>query len=118
MAAKMKRGAISFTVDGVEREARIGTNAMCAYQEKTGEQFIAALGEISKTPGDMVRLRNLFWAAVVGDLTVEEAGDMIEELGFGEAVDLISKAVEAAFPASDGATGNPKGAKAKAPATT
>ena len=114
MAALVKRGVINFTVDGVERAMRFSTNAMCAYQEKTGEPFITAMDELSKNSGDMVRLRGLFWAGVDGDVTTDEVGDMIDAMGVMEAVTLIGKAVQAAFPALEAASGNAKGA-AKAP---
>lgn len=115
MAAQVKRGAISFTADGAEMSLRVSTNAMAAYQDKTGEQFVVALNEFSKSPGDIVRLRNLFWAAVDADITSDVAGDMIDELGMGEVIELIGKAVQAAFPAPEGGSGNGKGAKTKAP---
>lgn len=118
MAAQVKRGTVAFEVDGAAMALRVSTNAMAAYQEKTGEQFITALDALSKSPGDIIRLRNLFWAALEGDQSADDVGDIIDGLGMGETVDLIGKAVQAAWPAPDGEAGNAKGAKAKAPATT
>mgnify|MGYP003643760739 CR=1 FL=1 len=118
MVGQVKRGTINFIADGADMTARLSTNAMAAYQDKTGEQFVVGLDMLSKSPGDIVRLRNLFWAAIVGDYSMEEVGDLIDDIGMGEVVEIIGQAVQAAFPASVVDMGKGKGAKTKAPATT
>lgn len=111
------RGAIAFTAGGEERVIRFSTNAMCRYQDMSGETLMQAVGALQKTPDDMVRQRRLFSAGVVG-LSEEEAGDIMDELGLMEAADLIGRAFDAAFPAPEpaavaDASGNGQGKPAK-----
>lgn len=95
-----RRGAIPFEVDGTTFQMRFSVNAMLAYEDKFGENFVGALREMEdKDVPDFKRLRGLFWAGVGPDqISVEEAGELISDVGFSGAVALITQAAQAAFP--------------------
>lgn len=86
------RGRVRFTVGGVERELRYTYNRICALEEALGglslDAFLQRIGGSSPTFRDA---RLFFWAGL-GNGTVEEAGDMIDELGVKDA---MAKAIEA-----------------------
>lgn len=132
MSGAVKRGAIEFAAMGLALSARVTTNAMVLYQERVGETFNAGLVAISGNPDDMLRLRNLFWAILQDGegLTVVQVGDVMDDIGVAEAMEIIGRAAQAAFPAPDpepvpdpvDEAGNAKGARVRAqpkvPATT
>lgn len=119
----MHRGAIEFEVGGQTRQIRFSINAMARFQEQRGTPFVRAVQGYREDPYDLVTLRALFWAGLA-DVTLDEAGDIMDDLGLQEASKVLGRAIEAAFPEaqagdSDGAgapeaeAGNAKGAAKK-----
>lgn len=111
-----KRGAIGFEVEGVQRALRFTTNAMVKYQDEAGETLLAGLQELQDNPGDMRRVRLIFWCGLDGSPTLEDAGDVMDELGFAEALTIIGRAAEAAFPPApegEAPKGNPEKGRRK-----
>lgn len=76
----------------------LGTNAMVRFELETGSNFLeAAQGLQSEGAPSVLLLRNLFMVGVRPDITGAEAGDLIDEIGFAEAANLIGSAMEKAF---------------------
>ncbi|MGB1389500.1 MAG: hypothetical protein ACPG61_11500 [Paracoccaceae bacterium] len=93
-----RRGVVPFEVDGRRHELRLDVNAMIQYEDHAGETVIQGLGEIQKAEFDAKRLRALFWVALVDDVSIEDAGALMSDVGFVEAAKLIGAAAQAAFP--------------------
>lgn len=103
----MIRGRVHFTAGGRDHDLRFTTNALCQVEEKAGRGF----GQIAADLGASVRiadLRLLFWAGAALK-SLDEAGDVIDELGITRAVELMGAAIDAAFPDVDAAAA-PEGA--------
>lgn len=109
-----KRGVVSFEANGSVHSLAFTMNNMVRYQDASGETLLAACASMERDPGNMARLRRMFWAGL-GDPTMTEdaAGELMDALGMGECIGLIAKAAEAAFPQAEAGaeTGNGKGSK-------
>ena len=95
------RGRVAFTAGGAEHVLRFGIEAMIAYAAATGEAAIGAvrkLQAVETDPEGMLRVRNLFRAALQPAASAEEASAVIDELGVLPAIALLGEAVRAAFP--------------------
>ena len=112
-----KRGGVTLAIDGSEYVVRITTNAMVRYQDMTGESFLEGIAALQDDQSDIRRMRNLFWAGVshIEDMTPEKAGDLMDDVGFSEAMNAVSEAAIIAFPASEG--GNEGNARPRSKAT-
>jgi len=92
---------VTFEALGKVRTLRFSVNAFCDLEDKTG----IGMGEIIETlkaSPKMTFLRDCFWAGLRGAdpaITSEEAGDVIDALGFEDAANKLGVAVNAAFPA-------------------
>lgn len=92
------RGRVTFEVKGEERALRFTTNAVCNLEE-AANMGIAEIGaELESGRVRLGLLRLLLWAGSTKSLTVEEAGDLIDEIGVMGAVEIIGRAFGAAFP--------------------
>lgn len=119
-----RRGAVAFEAGGKAYTLRLSVNAIIKYEEHSGEVIAAAFAELQK-PGvtDFVRFRSLFWAAVSGDLSLEDAGELMSDLGLEKAIEILSEAGALAFPeessndddAGNAAAGGKPREKAQAP---
>ncbi|MGG7518841.1 GTA-gp10 family protein [Allorhizobium undicola] len=117
------RGIVTREINGERYEFRLAANEWCELEaefgQTTGEilQQFSAEGEAGKF--NMSRLRSLFRAALLRgqpSVTIQEAGDLISEIGIPAAGALIVDVVKASMPQQeDGGAGKPKAAGTKAP---
>ena len=106
-----KRGGVTFQALDQEFTLRVGMNAMCDYQDKTGVKFIVGLSAVEKEPDNMIGVRSLFAACLYGH-DEEVAGDVIDDIGLQSAFTRLTEAVALAFPNDDAETvGNAKAGK-------
>lgn len=112
-----KRGGVTLKADDAEYVVRISTNAMVRYQDMTDESFLDGIAALQTNQGDIKRMRNLFWAGVshIEGMTPDQAGEIMDDVGFAEALEAVSEAAALAFPADEaGDKGNaPAGKPAK-----
>ena len=108
------RGQVSFEADGETQTVAFTMNAMCKYQDRAGETLIAAVDALQSASSDVVRIRRLFWAGLVGEFSEDQAGNIIDAIGLPKSFEILGDAVQAAFPQekTDGAA--PKAGKPKA----
>lgn len=98
-------GTVIFEAGGRQRALRFTTNALCMLEEKTGSTVLAIAGEIEYGVS-METLRAMIWAGVGGgDLTLAQAGDLIDEVGIRDATAFARDAFAAAFPAAEPSDG-------------
>ena len=109
-----------FTALGVEWTARFTFNATCAVEEDTGESFYAVaapfLTAIDKGDADnpekvlaalgarknsVIRLLLFHALADKHDVTLEQVGDIIGDIGFQEAMGIVLWAIGKALGAGD-----------------
>lgn len=108
------RSSVAFEAGGKAYEARLTTNAMCAYEDLYGETIQQVLSDFERGAASLKKLRGLLYVALGGAavhksidaITVDQVGDIIDGIGFAAAGDLVSKLVEAAFPSTEGTVGN------------
>ena len=97
--------AIIKDVDGNEHELRYTIGALKALQSKTGLKGLQPLMKRLQDVGDANDLGSMIWAGLLHenkDLTLEEAGDLIDKAGgIMEAVGSLIEAFGNAFPAAE-----------------
>ncbi|WP_315920440.1 hypothetical protein [Mesorhizobium sp. SP-1A] len=113
--ANRERGEVAFDALGQSWTLKLGTNAMCEIEDATGKTF----SEVGELMGDQKRvtiklMRTVFWGALREqheDVTIKQAGAVIDDIGMQEAGRLIGEAFQAAMPEQkEGAARPPKAA--------
>ena len=99
------RGGVTFDALGKAWEAKFTTNAICRVEERAGRSLEDVLADVTVPGKRTLAYRLLLWAAL-GGVTVEAAGEIMDDLGLVEVDRIISAALRAAFPAPDGDAGN------------
>ena len=115
-----KRGGVTLTVDGVDYLFRITTNALIAYKDMMGHSFQEGLEAIQANQDDFRTARAVIWTALAHDkeMTVEDAGDVMDAVGLPAALAAFTEAVSLAFPQPGAAAvGNVKAVKTAKPQT-
>ncbi|UUP19505.1 hypothetical protein [Nitratireductor thuwali] len=123
--ANRHKGEVSAKIDGTEYTLRIATNEWCMLEDEFDKTTDEILNEFYQTLAAgklrMHFIRKLFRAALIGqkpEITLEEAGSIMSDLGLVEAGALLGKVVTASMPdvkEDDAAKARPpKAAKAKA----
>jgi hypothetical protein len=100
-------GTVSFDAGGEAHTLRFTTNALCLFEQRSGMTQLEAAQELAfakDTPlGVSAKtLRALYWAGTgKGDMTLEQAGDLVDSIGRREAVRIAIEAFDAAFPEAE-----------------
>ena len=82
---------------------RYSTNAMVEFEDETGEEFLAIATKMQRGNVSFKMLRALVWAGLLHDddeITTKQAGNIIDEVGFEEAIEKAVQAIEYMFPSS------------------
>jgi hypothetical protein len=93
--ANPARGEITFEAQGKTWTLVYTVNAICDLEEQTG-QSIAELGAMLSGAKPMTGMRALFWGGLRKhhpEVTLEGAGDLVQDIGSKEAVRLFSEAL-------------------------
>lgn len=92
---------------------RFSMNAICLYEEMAGHNFIDGINQLQAdtTRGTLsfTQVRRLLVAGLsdTDNVTPQEAGEIMTELGIEAVVEKLGEAIEAALPArKDAAAGN------------
>jgi len=107
------RGSVTFEADGKTYTLHYSTNALCELESLAGESVMRIAAQMADSDG--VRLgmvRNLIWAGLRDhhpEVTVEDAGRIMDALGLDKAGSLVAEAFILAFPQATKA-GGPLGA--------
>lgn len=117
--ANRERGEISFSALGQDWKIKLGTNAMCEIEDKTGKSII----EIGQLLGDqktatLKLLRVVLWGGLQQyheGIDLIKVGLIIDDIGMAKAGELIGEAFAAATSATSakGGGAHPKKAAAK-----
>lgn len=107
--ANPHKGEVAFEAGEQTRTLRFDTNAICIAEEDLDlgvDQIISRLNS-----GRLSVVRVLYRAGLVGNVTLPQAGEIIDELGHARAMELLSEALALAFPKADDSGPPPKGEK-------
>lgn len=110
--ANIHKGEIGFTVDGKDYVAHFSTNALCELEDKLNVGINVISDQLSKPENlRLGTVRAVLWAALRDnhkDLSIAQVGELVDKLKLQGAVELIGKALTAAFPLPEGAENPPK----------
>ncbi len=105
------RGDLTFSALGKEWKIKLGTNAMCEVEAELGRGFDELTRNLS-----LVSLRAIFRAGLAqyhAEVTALVAGNIIDEIGFQEAVEILGKASMFSSPEAKATKNPPKAATKK-----
>jgi hypothetical protein len=91
------RGGVTFDALGKPREFKFTTNAICRLEERAGKSLQDVLADTAEGGRRMVAFRLLMWAGL-GDLTLDDAGDIMDDIGLAEVDRIIAEGLKLAFP--------------------
>lgn len=99
-------GVATFEAGGVVWSLKFGINALCdlEFQVQDPEEVARLMGGSEAKPPAFGTIRAGFWAALRtfhAEVTLEDAGRLIDELGLPRAGSLTAQALLAAFPEAD-----------------
>jgi len=105
-----KRGEVSFEADGKTYKMHFSTNAICALEEALDQDIGTLLDTMDGESPSMRVMRALFQAGLSDNhpqVTVYDAGAIIDEITLAKAGELISSAVEKSFLAAEAGSAKP-----------
>ena len=94
------RGGVTFDALGKPREFKFTTNAICRLEERAGKSLQEVLADTAEGGRRTVAFRLLMWAGL-GDLTLDDAGDIMDDIGLAEVDRIIAEGLKLAFPAKE-----------------
>ena len=95
------RGEASFEVDGTAYRVRYSWNAAAEYEEAAGKPLSDALFDIARERLSARSLRAMLWAGLQEhhqDVTLKDAGRLIDKMGRKEAQRVMGVALRYFFP--------------------
>jgi hypothetical protein len=91
---------VSFSVAGRKHKFVFTTNALCAFEDVSG---MSIAGIVDPSRAGVKLMRQLVWAGLIHeDISMDEAGDLIDAVGMVKISELVGKAMEKAFPEAEG----------------
>lgn len=91
-------GRVTFEAGGRSHVLQFTTNRVCLAEDKLGKTSLDIAVELEMNP-KLNTIRTLFWAALGDDgMTLAQIGDMMDEIGRTDAVELARSAFMASFP--------------------
>lgn len=105
--ANPHRGEVSFKTPDAEYTLVLSTNALCELETETGKSVPAIVGDMERVS----TLRALLWASLrtrQPEISIAQAGEIIDRAGIVNTTEAITRALNAAFPkAPKGGPANP-----------
>lgn len=111
--ANPHKGEVSFQAGDETFTLRFSANALAELEDALDKSVMEIADLMQSEKGLRIKtLRTIFWAGLLDHhegVTEKRAGDIISDIGMGEAAEIIGRAFAAAFPAADGEKGeNPR----------
>ena len=99
-------GVATFEAGGAVWSLKFGINALCdlEFQVDDAEEVARLMAGTAGDPPAFSTIRAGFWAALRtfhAEITLEEAGQLIDNIGMARAGSLTAQALIAAFPEAD-----------------
>ncbi len=105
--ANKHKGEVLLQIDGTDYIMRLGMNELCEIETVTGVKMADLNDELASASASMVRA--VVWAGLCGgghDITLSDAGNLIDAFGLSNISEKLSDAFLVAFPAEE-ETDNP-----------
>ena len=105
------KGVVTLEAGGQNYKLRLSVNEIVDLEnelDKSVNEIAAMLGDAAKIR--MGTIRSVLRAALKGgghDMTAEQVGELIAEIGAGEGINKLSETFGASFPEPEGETENP-----------
>lgn len=84
-----------------EKYLRYNMNALVEFEDVTGQGVLKAFEDIDKGNLSLKDIRALVWAGLLDyneELTLKEAGDVMDECGIETTIEKLTDAIQYAFP--------------------
>ena len=104
--ANPARGEVAFKVADAEYTLRFSTNAICELEDRLDKGLNVIVANMER----LSTVRALLWAGLRAkhpEVTMAQAGEVIDACGMAAATEIIGKALTAAFPQAE--AGDPNG---------
>lgn len=91
------RGEVAFKVADAEYTLKFSTNAICELEERLDKGLNVIVANMER----LSTVRALLWAGLKAkhpDITMAQAGEIIDRCGMAQATEVIGQALTAAFP--------------------
>ena len=98
--ANPARGEVAFTVANTEYTLKFSTNAICELEDRLNKSISVIVEGMDR----ITVVRAMLWAGLQAkhpEMTLQDAGDIIDRGGMAHIAETISKALTLAFPAQD-----------------
>lgn len=98
--ANPARGEITFKVADTEYTLKFSTNAICELEDRLDKGLNTIVANMER----LSTVRALLWAGLRAkhpEVTIQQAGEIIDRCGMAEATEIIGKALSVAFSPPD-----------------
>lgn len=95
--ANPARGEVAFTVADTEYTLKYSTNAICELEERLDKGLNTIVANMER----LTTVRALMWAGLRAkhpDVSIQQAGELIDKMGMAQATEIIGQALTTAFP--------------------
>lgn len=95
--ANPHRGEVLFKTPDAEYTLVLSTNALCELETEVGKSIPAIVADLER----MTTLRAVLWACLRTkhcQISLAQAGEIMDSAGMAETTDAITRALNAAFP--------------------
>lgn len=95
--ANPARGEVALAVADTEYTLKFSTNAICELEDRLDKGLNVIVANMER----LTTVRALLWAGLRAkhpEVTITQAGEMIDRIGMAQATEVIGKALTAAFP--------------------
>lgn len=98
--ANPKRSEVAFQVGDVEYTLKFSTNAICELEDRLDKGLNTIVANMER----LTTVRAMLWAGLQAKhngVTLQKAGEIIDQCGMAAATEAIGRALNAAFPRPD-----------------
>jgi hypothetical protein len=107
MAANPERGEVEFEADDNKYVVRFGMNEICVLEEEHNLSISELLDQLQNR-GSMRVIRSVFRAAITPEVSLEDAGRIIDKITAAQAIGLLMQAMERSFMRGGDDAANPR----------
>lgn len=99
-----QRGFVALKGADRNLSLRFSTNAMCVYEDLSGDRFTDILELFNSMQSGSISFKHCRWLMFAGlsdteaELTLEDAGEIMDAIGLEGSVEAVGQAIELAFP--------------------
>lgn len=99
-----------FPIEGTPYVLRYTYNSLCEIESRAGVNFLVVMNRMNPQPS-LSDVRLLLWGGLLHnqpDLTIEQAGDIIEDLGYAKVLGEVMSGIRLGMKSSTNSSGEVK----------